>query len=114
MDKSGSSDHGKQWLDKGNILEVEPIEVADKLNEWVVIQKKRQNEDNICIWGFNNWVLASYTGMENAVWSRFSGENIKNSVLNMFILRFLSNIQVRYIDTRAWSPLKWSSVEIQI
>lgn len=49
-DKSGSSDHWKQWQDKGNILEIEPIEVAEELNEWVVIQKKRQNEDNICIW----------------------------------------------------------------
>lgn len=92
--KSGS-DHGKQWLDKGNNLEVEPIAVADELNEWVVIQKKRQNEDNICIWSFNNWVLVSYTGVENAVWSRFSGENIENSVLNLLVLRFLLNIQVR-------------------
>lgn len=28
-------------MDKGNILEVEPIEVADELNEWVVIQKSK-------------------------------------------------------------------------
>lgn len=64
-------------MGKGNILEVEAIEVADKLNEWVMIQKKRQNEDNICIWGVSNWVVVSYTEMENAVWSKFSGEKLR-------------------------------------
>lgn len=62
-------------MDKGNILEVKPIEVADELNEWVVIQQKRQNEGGICVWGFSNWVVVSCTRIKNAVWSRFSGEN---------------------------------------
>ena len=33
MDKGGSSEHGKQWVDKSNILEVEPIEVADEVSD---------------------------------------------------------------------------------
>ena len=62
-------------MDKGTILEIQPIGVADELNEWMVIQEERQNEDDIYIWGFSNWLVILCTGMENAMWGRFSGEN---------------------------------------
>ena len=45
--------------------------------------------------------------MEIAVWSRFSGGEIKDYVLDMLVLRVLLNMLISYLDTLAWSSAKW-------
>lgn len=44
----------KQWMAKDNTLEIQPIEVAGELNEWMVIQEKRQCEGDNPYLGFSN------------------------------------------------------------
>lgn len=72
----------------------------------MVIKEKRQNEDDIFIWGFSNWVVVSCTGMKNAVWSRFSGGGRnKESCFGQahFKIPIKLNIQVKYLDLLVWS-----------
>ena len=47
------------------------------------------------------------TGMEIAVWSRISGGEIKDYVLDMLVLRVLLNMLISHLDTLAWRSAKW-------
>lgn len=69
------------------------------------IKEERQNEDDICIWDFSNWVMVSRTGMENSVWNRFSGKN-KEFCFGCVCFKIPIKYPVKYLDILAWSSTR--------